>query len=98
MPAISIQNNANVSRHQSLFDLAKQSALVNPIKKAEEQRCGFALIRPPSLSRRSCCDVPPDVERGRDSLFIKGQRNGALVRRAPIGFHILHPVILLPHG
>ena len=45
MAAISIQDDANVARHRPLFELTKESALVNPIKKAQEQRCVGAFVR-----------------------------------------------------
>src|SRR6266404_7290338 len=51
MAAISIQDDANMAWHRPLFELIKQSALVNPIKKAQEQRCGRAFAAGPlSLS------------------------------------------------
>jgi hypothetical protein len=42
MAAISIQDDPNMAWHRPLFELIKQSALVNPIKKSQEQRCGRA--------------------------------------------------------
>jgi hypothetical protein len=37
MAAISIQDDANVPRHRPAFEQIKESALVNPIKKTQEQ-------------------------------------------------------------
>jgi hypothetical protein len=50
MAAISIQDDANMAWRRPLFELIKQSALVNPIKKSQEQRCGRAFAGPLSLS------------------------------------------------
>jgi hypothetical protein len=36
--AISIQDNANVARQRSSFDLAQQSTLVNPVEKSQQLR------------------------------------------------------------
>jgi hypothetical protein len=44
-----------------------ESALVNPVKKTQEQRCGRAFVR--WLLLRG---LLPRVELGRDSLFVKG--------------------------
>jgi hypothetical protein len=38
MATISIQDDANMVRYRPLFELIEQSALVNPIKKTQEQR------------------------------------------------------------
>src|SRR5215831_13515623 len=46
MAAISVQDDANMAWRRPLFELIKQSALVNPIKKAQEQRCGRAFAGP----------------------------------------------------
>jgi hypothetical protein len=71
MPAISVQNDANMTRHLPLFDLIKQPALINPVKRAQERRCGSAFVRPLSLNGRSCRSVPPSVELGKGSLLVK---------------------------
>jgi hypothetical protein len=68
MAAISIQDDANVARHRPLFELIKELAFVNPIKKTQEQRCGRAFVRRLSLRGGG---VLPDVEPGRGSLFVK---------------------------
>jgi hypothetical protein len=49
MSAISIQDDANMAWRRPLFELMKQSALVNPIKKSQE-RCGRAFAGLLSLS------------------------------------------------
>src|SRR5262249_43512449 len=40
MAAIAIQDDANVARHRPALELIKELALVKPIKKTQEQRCG----------------------------------------------------------
>src|SRR5207253_11443186 len=67
MAAISIQDDANVARHRPLFELIQEPALVNPIKKTQQRRCGRAFVR-----RLSLRGVLPGVEPGRSSLFVKG--------------------------
>jgi hypothetical protein len=67
MAAISIQDDANMAWRRPLFELIKQSALVNPIKKAQEQRCGRAFAGPLSLSGAFL----PGDDAGGGSLLIK---------------------------
>jgi hypothetical protein len=67
MAAISIQDDANVARHRPAFELIKESALINPIKKTQRQRCGRAFVRRLSLGR-----VLPGVKPGRDNLLVNG--------------------------
>src|SRR5262249_60973123 len=45
MAAISIQDDANVARRRLLFELVKEPALVNPVKKTQERRCGGGFFR-----------------------------------------------------
>src|SRR5262249_1040523 len=66
MAAISIQDDANVARRRLLFELVKEPALVNPVKKTQERRCGGACFR-----RLSLRGVLPGLELGRGSLLIK---------------------------
>jgi hypothetical protein len=67
MAAISIQDDANMAWRRPLFELIKQSALVNPIKKSQE-RCGRAFAGLLSLSGAF---LPGDDAAG-GSLLIKG--------------------------
>jgi hypothetical protein len=66
MAAIAVQDDTDVARHRPPFELIKEPALVNPIKKTEEQRCGLALSRWRSRGGR-----PPDIEPGEGRL-VKG--------------------------
>jgi hypothetical protein len=59
MATISIQDDANMVRYRPLFELIEESALVNPIKKTQEQRWGRALNRWPPL-RGALSTVEPD--------------------------------------
>src|SRR6516162_5291620 len=86
MAAISIQDDANVARHRPLFELIKEPALVNPIKKTQGQRYGRAFVGWLLLG-----GLVPRVEPGRGSLFFKGQRSRAFVGWAPTGIHLVHP-------
>jgi hypothetical protein len=65
MATISIQDDANMVRYRPLFELIEESALVNPIKKAQEQRWGRALIRWPPL-----CGALSTVEPDKGDLFV----------------------------
>jgi len=67
MAAISIQDDANMPWRRPLFELMKQSALVNPIKKAQEQRRGRAFAGPLSLSGAFL----PGDDAGGGSLLVK---------------------------
>jgi hypothetical protein len=49
--AISIQDNANVARQRSSFDLAQQSTLVNPVEKSQQLR-GPSSAKNPLLHSR----------------------------------------------
>jgi hypothetical protein len=59
MSAISVQNDANMTRHRPLFELIKQ-------------RCGGAFVTPLSFNGPSRRSVPPGVELGKGSLLVKG--------------------------
>jgi hypothetical protein len=66
MAAISIQDDTNVARHRPAFEPIKESALVKPIKKTQEQRCGRAFGR-----RLSLGGVLPGLEPDRGGLFVE---------------------------
>src|SRR5262245_48594316 len=65
--AISTQDDSNMARRRLLFELVKEPALVNPIKKTEEQRSGRAFVR--WLALRG---VLRGVEPRRGSSSVKG--------------------------
>ena len=67
MAAISVQDDANVARHRPLFELIQEPALVNPIKKTQQRRCGRAFVR-----RLSLRGFLPGVEPRRGSSSVKG--------------------------
>jgi hypothetical protein len=50
MATISVQDDADVARHPPLCELIEETAFVNPIKKAEEQRSRRALVGRLSLA------------------------------------------------
>jgi hypothetical protein len=66
MATISIQDDANMVRYRPLFELIKESALVDPIKKTQEQRWGRALIRWSPL-----CGALSTVEPDKGGLFVR---------------------------
>src|SRR6516164_5033799 len=70
--------------HRSMFELIKQSALVNPIKKSQEKRCGRAFAGLLSLSEAFLAGD----DAGGGSL-LKGERSCAFVDWAPTGIHLI---------
>jgi hypothetical protein len=82
MAAVAIKDDANMTWHWPLFELMKEQALVNPIKKRQEQRSGRDFLR--VLSFRS---VMTHVESRKD------YRARAFVGGLPTGMNLVHPHI-----
>src|SRR5262249_17569812 len=91
MATISIQDDANMVRYRPLFELIKESALVDPIKKTQEQRWGRALIRWSPL-----CGALSTVEPDKGGLFVrwfvKGSCRRAFANWAQSGIHLVPPI------
>jgi hypothetical protein len=66
--AISIQDNANVARQRSSFDLAQESTLVTPVEKSQQ-------LRAPSSSPKGPLRLV-DIDQGAASWWVKNKQGG----------------------
>jgi hypothetical protein len=67
--AISIQDNTNVARQRSSFDLAQESTLVNPVEKSQQLRGPISSAKGPLLHSRVV-----DIDQGGTSWWSRASR------------------------
>ena len=67
--AISVQDNANVARQRSSFDLTQESTLVNPVEKSEQLRGPSSSAKGPLRHSRVV-----DIDQGRASWWVESKQ------------------------